>query len=80
MFVTYALYSVKFDILYIGFTQDLISRFRSHNSLANSGFTVKYRPWKVIYVDFFETKTAAMQREKELKSNRGRMFLRELIK
>ncbi len=80
MFVTYALYSVKFDILYIGFTRDLISRFHSHNSLANSGFTVKYRPWKVIYVDFFETKTAAMHREKELKSNRGRMFLRELIK
>jgi putative endonuclease len=67
MFVTYTLYSVKFDILYIGFTQDLISSFHSHNSSANSGFTVKYRPWKVIYVDFFETKTAAMQREKELK-------------
>ena len=80
MFVTYALYSVKFDILYIGFTQDLISRFHSHNSLAKSGFTVKYRLWKVIYVDFFETKTEAMHREKELKSNRGRMFLRELIK
>jgi putative endonuclease len=80
MFVTYALYSEKFDKLYIGFTQDLISRFHSHNSLAKSGYTLKYRPWKVIYVDFFETKLAAMHREKELKSNRGRMFLRDLIK
>jgi putative endonuclease len=80
MFVTYALYSEKFDKLYIEFTQDLISRFHSHNSLAKSGYTVKYRPWKVIYVDFFETKLAAIHREKELKSNRGRMFLRDLIK
>ena len=52
MYVSYALYSEKFDILYIGYTQDLISRFHSHYSLAKSGFTVKYRPWKVIYVDF----------------------------
>ncbi len=80
MYVSYALYSEKFDILYIGYTQDLISRFHSHNSLAKSGFTVKYRPWKVIYVDFLKTKIAAMRREKELKSNRGRMFLRDLIK
>jgi putative endonuclease len=80
MFVAYALYSAAFDQLYIGFTSDLISRFHSHNSLANSGYTVRYRPWKVIHVEFFETKAEAMKREKELKSSRGRQFLRQIVK
>ncbi len=75
MFVSYALYSSKFDKLYIGYTNDLINRFHSHNTLANKGFTIRYRPWKVIYVDFFETKQEAMKREKELKSSRGRAFV-----
>ncbi len=80
MFVSYALYSAAFDKLYIGFTNDLISRFYSHNSLAKSGYTLRYRPWKVIHVEFFETKAEAMKREKELKSSRGRKFLRGILK
>jgi putative endonuclease len=79
MFVSYALYSIKFDKLYIGYTNDLINRFHSHNSLAKSGYTIRYRPWEVIYVDFFETKEEAMKREKELKSSRGRAFLRTIL-
>jgi len=30
-------------------------------------------------VDFFETKQEAMEREKELKSSRGRAFLRKIL-
>jgi putative endonuclease len=79
MFVTYVLYSAAFNKIYIGFTSDLISRFHSHNSLAKSGYTVQYRPWKVIYVEFFVMKSGAMKREKELKSSRGRTFIKGLL-
>ncbi len=79
MFVVYALYSAKYDQLYIGYTADLISRFHAHNSLATSGHTVKYRPWIVAFVEVYETKQQAMKREKELKSSRGRAFIRKLI-
>ena len=79
MFVAYALYSSKFDKIYIGYTSDLIDRFKSHNFHSPKGFTKKFRPWIVIYVDFFETKSAAMKREKELKSSRGRDFIRNQI-
>ncbi|MFD3275113.1 GIY-YIG nuclease family protein [Aquirufa echingensis] len=64
MFVTYVLYSATFDKIYIGYTSDLISRFHSHNSLAKSGYTIRFRPWKVIYVEFFDIKSDAMKREK----------------
>jgi putative endonuclease len=80
MFITYVLYSAKFNKLYIGYTNDLISRFNSHNFLAKTGYTVRYRPWEVIHIEYFESKTGALKREKELKSSRGRAFIRGLIK
>jgi putative endonuclease len=80
MFVTYVLYSEKFNQLYIGYTSDLINRFHSHNSFATKGHTIKYRPWIVAYVEFHETKNQALLIEKQLKSSRGRNFCREQIK
>ena len=59
MFVAYALYSPKFDKIYIGYTSDLVDRIKSHNFHSPKGFTKNFRPWIVIYVDFFETKSAA---------------------
>ena len=66
-FVTYVLYSKNHNKIYIGYTTNLISRFLSHNQLGN-GFTAKYRPWEVIYIEVFLTKKEAMFREKALKS------------
>ena len=79
MFVTYVLYSAIHDKIYIGYTSDLIDRFHSHNQFATKGYTVKFRPWEVIHVEFFESKQEAIQREKELKSSRGRDFIRNKI-
>ena len=75
-FVVYILYSSKYKIHYTGYTSDLINRFYSHNILATKGFTVKFRPWKVIYVEFYNTKSEAIKREKFLKSGRGREFVK----
>ena len=78
-FVTYTLYSAKYDKLYIGYTSNLIARFNSHNELANKGYTKKFRPWFVIPVEFYDSKLSAMKREKQLKSSRGRNFIRYII-
>jgi putative endonuclease len=74
LYVVYFLYSEKFNKIYIGFTSDLINRFASHNGLATKGYTIKFRPWKVAYLEFFDDKNEAMKREKKLKSSRGRDF------
>jgi putative endonuclease len=79
MFTVYVLHSEKFDKIYIGFTSYLESRMNSHNQLATKGYTIKYRPWKVIYTEEFSDKASAMKREKELKSSNGRAFIRSLI-
>ncbi|MEI7597529.1 MAG: GIY-YIG nuclease family protein [Bacteroidota bacterium] len=79
MYTVYALYSEKYNKIYIGFTKHLPSRLQSHNSEKNTGYTKRYQPWKVVYTEEFDTKQAAMKREKELKSFKGREFIRNTI-
>ncbi len=79
MFTVYILYSEKYCKTYVGFTSDLMERFKSHNLLATKGFTVKFRPWKVIHVEIFENKTEAMLREKQLKAGQGRAWIKEVV-
>jgi putative endonuclease len=78
MYTVYILYSEKYKIHYVGFTSDLNSRLLSHNELATKGFTVKYRPWRLIYTETFQTKKEAMSREKFFKSGTGRRLISTL--
>ena len=80
MYTVYALYSPTYKKIYIGFTSDIDERLKSHNSLATKGYTVKYRPWKLVYSEPLDSKKQAMIREKELKSAQGRAFIWNIIK
>ena len=78
-FVVYILFSENYGKTYVGFTSNLIERFKSHNYLSKKGYTIKFRPWQVIYVEFFTTKSEALKREKILKTGKGREFIKEMI-
>ena len=76
MYIVYVLYSEKYDKLYIGYTSNLEARLKSHNELGKKGFTLRYRPWKLLYTENFDNKRDAMKREKQLKSGQGRAWIR----
>jgi putative endonuclease len=78
-FVVYILFSKRFNKTYVGFTSNLIERFKSHNQLSKTGFTTKYRPWEVIYVEFFHSKSEVLLKEKFFKMGIGREIIKELI-
>jgi len=78
-FIVYVLFSEKYNKTYVGFTSDLISRFKSHNELSTKGYTIKYRPWEVLHLEIFNTKKEAMLREKFLKTGVGREFIKGLL-
>ena len=77
-FVVYILSSTKTDKLYKGFTSNLIARMQSHNHLGR-GWTKRYRPWEVIHIEFFASKTEALAREKWFKSTTGRRWLQQKL-
>jgi len=79
IYTVYVLYSSSHDKIYIGFTSNLISRFHSHNALSKKGYTIKFRPWIVAYTEVYLEKRLAMNREKQLKTAKGRIFIRENI-
>ena len=79
MYHVYALYSPSFEKIYIGYTSNLEERLRSHNHLSTKGYTLRYRPWKLIYTEDYQTKREAMAREKQLKSAKGREFIWSII-
>ena len=79
MFYTYVLYSEKFDKIYIGYSSDLQNRIIAHNHPKNKGWTNKFKPWKLVYYETFESKKEALIREKQLKSAKGRAFIHKNI-
>ena len=79
MFTVYVLFSEKHNKIYIGYTSNLEQRLLSHNELGKKGWSVKYRPWILVYTEKFENKAEAMKREKQLKSAKGRAFIWEMI-
>ena len=80
MYTVYVLYSPIFRKTYTGFTSDLEKRLASHNVLATKGYTIRYRPWDLLYTEEYATKAEALKREKELKQGNGRLFIQKLIK
>ena len=78
-YVVYILASSKTKKLYKGYTSNLIERFKSHNALSEKGWTVRYRPWSVVFVRFFKTKKEAMCFEKYLKTGVGREWIAKNI-
>jgi putative endonuclease len=76
MFFTYILYTSKFDRIYIGQTSNIRNRIDRHNS-GKVKSTKAYIPWKLVHYEKFETRSQAMKREKELKSHKGRDYIRK---
>ena len=74
LFTVYILYSSPADTIYIGRTSHLLKRFYSHNEYGHD-WTKKFRPWVVIYCEYYDNKAMAAKREKQLKSGKGREWI-----
>ncbi len=79
MHFIYVLYNRKYHKIYIGYSIDPNRRLQFHNDEDNKGYTKRYQPWEIIYTEEFETMKEALDREKQLKTARGRDFIWTLI-
>ena len=74
IYYVYLLRSIKFpDQKYVGFSEDVDTRFKDHNN-GKSIHTAKYRPWKLVTYHAFADKKQAKEFEQYLKSGSGRAF------
>ena len=82
MFYVYAIYNRKHKKIYIGQTQNSEERLRLHREqLFKSSFTARLDgEWELIYKETVEDRQSALIREKQLKSFRGREYIKKYIK
>lgn len=74
MYYVYLLRSIDFpEQTYIGFTEDLKTRVKSHNA-GESVHTAKYTPWQLVSYHAFADKRRAKEFEYYLKTGSGKAF------
>ena len=80
MYTVYAIYNADANKFYIGQTVNLTERIQLHNAHLFKGYTSQFKgEWKVIYSESVSTRSEALKREKQLKSFRGREFIKSHI-
>lgn len=78
MFIVYVIEN-NYGKLYIGQTSNLEKRILEHNGMGD-GYTSKFRPWKLIHTESFNSRSEAMKRERYLKTGAGRDWIKNNIK
>ena len=81
MYFVYAIYNKKHDKIYIGQTADLKLRLELHNKREfRKSYSARFDDqWILIYKEQHSKRVEALRREKQLKSFRGREFIKSHI-
>ena len=80
MWFVYALYNLESNKIYIGETSNLEQRLVEHNLKRGNHFTAKFKgEWILIYSESLSSKAEVLKREKQLKSFRGREWIKKFI-
>jgi putative endonuclease len=81
MHIVYALYNSTRKKIYVGQTKDLGVRIDLHNKdIFSNSYTSRFSgKWVVIYTEQTDDRASALKREKQLKSYRGREFVKRYI-
>lgn len=80
MYIVYAIFNRDNNKFYIGQTENLPRRIAEHNNHIFKGYTSSFQGlWELIYQESVANRSEALSREKQLKSFRGRQFIKQHI-
>ncbi|MEO1012584.1 MAG: GIY-YIG nuclease family protein [Bacteroidota bacterium] len=66
-YYVYILTNKNHTVLYVGFSNNLKSRLKQHQSKSNKGFTKRYNVHKLVYFETTPYVNNAIKREKQIK-------------
>ncbi|MFC2138683.1 GIY-YIG nuclease family protein [Bacteroidota bacterium] len=78
MWYVYVIYSIKFDRIYVGMSENPERRLRDHNSLKVES-TKAYTPWKIVMIEEVGDSTEARELEKYYKSAAGKRKIKLIL-
>lgn len=79
MYFVYVLQSTVDQQLYVGFSENLEQRLKSHND-GEVTSTQSRRPWERIFYECYINKADALRREKYLKTTMGKRALKMMLR
>ncbi len=74
----YILYSSRLDRYYVGISHDPEERLKYHNSFPR-GWTVRGRPWELVFVKEFADRSEAHYWERLIKKQKNRRVIEQII-
>jgi putative endonuclease len=77
-FTVYILCSEKNQKYYVGSCQNMEERLIRHNSGRNKS-THSGIPWKLLYQEYFDTRSEAVARELSIKKMKSKIYIEKLI-
>ena len=78
MITVYVIESFLDGTWYTGMAMDAVLRLKEHNAGKNR-FTKGHIPWKIIFTEHYDTWAEARRREKYLKTNAGKNWLKKFL-
>jgi putative endonuclease len=78
MYFVYILQSKFTGYYYIGVTNNIIRRFKQHQS-GHSRSTRKRGPWWMPYYEIYDTRKEALMREREIKNKKSAQYIKRMI-
>ncbi len=75
----YVLRSLKDQLFYIGYSDDLRKRVKDHNAGKNVS-TKNRRPLELIFYEAYPSKADALRRESYFKTTKGKTTVRQMLK
>ena len=78
MYYLYILYSESLDKYYTGISKDPELRLHFHNT-SPKGWTVRGRPWQLVYAKDFHDRITAGKYERWLKRQKSQELLRNIV-
>jgi putative endonuclease len=80
MYYVYVIYNSLADKFYVGQTGNLDARLRYHNDKVGNHYTAKLKgEWELVYSEPTPTRSEALRRERQLKSAKGREYIKQFI-
>ena len=78
MITVYVIESFRDGTWYTGMAIDTVLRLKEHNAGKNR-FTKGHIPWKIIFTEHHDTWVEARIREKYLRTNAGKIWLKKIL-
>lgn len=75
----YIIYSEKCDRYYVGHSDDVERRVEEHNSGRGGKYTIRCKPWELVFIERYESRSLAVKRELEIKKKKSRKYIENLI-